>query len=123
LRFGCTGGGRSVVGHDGDGEERDRDRDSERSRNGGFGRWCGPREVRLAPATCSSERVDVTDAVGLTRGRGGSTGVMDPAPSMEERGFPLPMPRRFGGLPLCVELLRTCRTRSCSRCVSIRFAS
>lgn len=124
LRFGCTGGGRSVVVREGDEGECVRGRDSERGRNGEGERRSGLREARPAPATCSNERVDATDAVGLTRGRGGSTGVVGPAPSMEEeRGFPPPIPGRFGGLPLCVELFRTCRTRFCSRCVSIRFAS
>jgi len=108
LRFGCTGGGRSVVGRVSEGE---------RERRRGLG------ATRLAPATCSNERVDATDAGGLTRLRGGSTGIVDPAPSKEERELPLSIPTRFGGLTPRVELLRTCKTRSCSRCASIRFAS
>jgi len=80
--------------------------------------------MRLAPATCSNDCVDVTDAGGLTCRRGGSTGNVAPALSTEERGLPSPpMPSRFGGLTLRAELLRTCRTRSCSRCASARFAS
>jgi hypothetical protein len=81
--------------------------------------------MRLAPATCSNECVEVTDAGGLTRRRGGSTGNVAPGPSTEERELPLlPTPICFGGLALrAEELLRTCRTRSCSRFASTRFAS
>ena len=80
--------------------------------------------MRLAPATCSNECVEVTDAGGLTRRRGGSTGIVAPGPSTEDRELPLlPTPECFCGLALRAELLRTCRTRSCSRCASIRFAS
>lgn len=79
--------------------------------------------MRLAPATCSNECVEVTDAGGVTRRRGGSTGNVAPGASTEERELPLlPTPGCFG-LTLRAELLRTCRTRSCSRCASRRFAS
>lgn len=116
LRFGCTGGGRSVVGREGD-EERDGEREPERGRSGDGERRRVPREARLAPATCSKERVEVTDVGGLTCRRGGRTGIVAPAPSTEERELPpLLTPSRFGGLALRAELLRTCRTRSCSRC-------
>jgi hypothetical protein len=122
LRFGCTGGGRSVVGREGDGE-RDLERVLERVRNGERERLREPGATRLAPATCSNERVEVTDAGGLARLRGGNTGIVATAPSKEERELPLSIPSRFGGLTPPVELLRTCKTRSCSRCASIRFAS
>jgi hypothetical protein len=119
LRFGCTGGGRSVVGREVDGE-RDREGELTRGRDGDCERR---RDLRLAPATCSKERVDVTDAGGLIPRRGGRTGIVLPVPSKDERELPLPAPARIGGLTACVELLRTCKTRSCSRCASIRFAS
>jgi hypothetical protein len=83
LRFGCMGGGRSVVGHEGDGE-RDRKREPERGRSGEGERRRVLRETRLAPATCSNERVEATDAGGLTCRRGGNTGIVAPAPSTEE---------------------------------------
>ena len=122
LRFGWTGGGRSVVGREGDGE-RGREREPERCRSG-EGERRRVREIRLAPATCSNECEEVTDAGGLTRGRGGSTGNVAPGPSIEERELPLLLtPSCFGGLALRAELLRTCRTRACSRCDSMRLAS
>ena len=122
LRFGCTGGGRSVVGREGDGE-RDLERVLERDSSGERERLRGLGATRLAPATCSNERVEVTDAGGLTRLRGGNTGIVATAPSKEERELPLSIPSRFGGLTPRVELLRICKTRTCSRCASIRFAS
>jgi hypothetical protein len=80
--------------------------------------------MKFAPATCSNECVEATDAGGLTCRRGGSTGNVAPGPSTEERELPLlPTPSCFGVLKLRAELLRTCRTRFCSRCASIRFAS
>jgi len=58
----------------------------------------------FAPATCSNECVEVTDAGGLTCRRGDSTGNV----SKEERELPLlPTPSCFSGLTLRAELLRT----------------
>jgi hypothetical protein len=118
--LGCTGGGRSVVGPEGEGV---RGRDPERARSGEGERRIGPRVRSVAPATCSNERADVTDSGGLTRGRGGNRGLEGPEPSTEERELELPMPERLGGLILLEELFKTCKTRSCSRCASMRFAS
>lgn len=100
-----------------------RTRDPERARSGEGDRRIGPRVRSVAPATCSNERADVTDAGGLTRGRGGNRGLEGPEPSIEERELELPTPGRFGGLILLEELFKTCKTRSCSRCASRRFAS
>jgi hypothetical protein len=69
LRFGCTGGERSIVGCVSKGE-------CEHQRELGV--------TRLALATCSNKHVNVTDMGGLTCLRGGSTRIIDPVPIVLE---------------------------------------